>query len=128
VLWGVIFDFFSIIKHRFWATASEGSFIRKTIGVQALFDVFRFIGLRFEPDRLVQEVGRVAMAASPIDFGGDFFQASGKGRIRVKNVILRAAGLIDDADLPALDRFGYLEILKGIGNRSEEGWSNGVKP
>lgn len=118
-LWDLIFRFFSIIKQTLWANASEESFIKKTIGVQALFDVFKVLGLKFEQDKLSEEVGRVAAAASAIDFGGDFFQASGKGRVRVKNVILRVAGLLSDADLPASDRPRYLEILGGAGATSE---------
>ncbi len=114
VLWGQILGFFSVVKQTFWAKASEKSFIKKTIGVQALFDVFRVLGLRFELDKLSQEVGRVAGVASAIDFGGDFFQASGKGRVRVKNVILRAAGLIGDADLPAPDRVGHRRPKAGV--------------
>lgn len=111
-LWRLLVDYFSLVKRMLWGIASEDSFIRKTIGVQALFDVLRTLGLRYDRAVLIDKALSVLAAVESIDFADDFFQASGKGRVRVRNVILKSAGLIDDADLPAIDRPRYMQLLR----------------
>ncbi len=109
-LWNLIVAFFRIVETEFWSRASTRSYIRKTIGVQALFDVFRLVALRVHKEELDAELRRVTQASSSVDFANEFFQASGKGKVRVKNVILLRAGLIGEADLADADRPAYIEL------------------
>ena len=39
-------NYFSAVQEEVWTTAGQGSYLRKTVGVQALFDVFRELLLR----------------------------------------------------------------------------------
>ena len=118
----IILSFLRLAKEHLWDSASSSSFIRKTIGVQALFDVFRFVAQKTLIENLEPELGRVLKAASAIDFSDQLFQASGKGRVRVKNVILFAAELITDGDLPPADRANYQPVLSAFQNdRNEDG-------
>lgn len=110
-LWDLLLGFLKLAKEHLWDKATEQSFIRKTIGVQALFDVFRFVAQRTLLEGLRAELERVLMAVAAVDFGAQFFQASGKGRVRVKNVILHSAGLITDGDLSDGDRADYLQLI-----------------
>lgn len=110
-IWKIILNFLDLVKAIFWDKALPASFICKTIGVQALFDVFRVVALRTPIEDLEPELATVLKSASSIDFGDQFFQASGKGRVRVKNVILYAANLITESDLPTADRNNYTAIL-----------------
>lgn len=105
-----ILNFFTIVRDVLWANAQPRSYIRKTIGVQALFDVFRTIALRVDPGLLLAEIDRVIKSSADVDFADQFFQASGKGRVRVRNLILYRAGLITEADLSEADREGYIKM------------------
>ena len=109
-LWSMILGFFTLVRATLWNHASQGSYIRKTIGIQALFDVFRLLSLRFLHDTLDQQVQRVIECSNKVDFSDQFFQASGKGRGRVKNVILLRAAMTTLADLPDGDRADYSRI------------------
>lgn len=110
-LFDCITEFFVIVQDELWSDAQPRSYIRKTIGVQALFDVFRIVALRVPSENLLKELRRVIYNSKDVDFAGQFFQASGKGRVRVKNVILYRAGLISDSGLPDSDRAEYLGIV-----------------
>lgn len=58
-------------------------------------------------------------------FGNNFFQASGKGRIRIKKTILLAANRISPCDLSDDDRQGYLDVVNGQFSVS---WQPGAPP
>jgi hypothetical protein len=74
----------------FWSKAEPGSFITKTVGVQALLDVLRHIAAEtFEGRdlRVAYFVERL-QPASVIDFGTDAFRnASGSGRSTIRRAI-----------------------------------------
>jgi len=82
----------------FWKRAKDGSFIIKTVGIQALFDVLR----KLAPSALEQKdvsvksfVGRLS-AASDIDFAADNFRnASGSGRSEIRRAIEAKIGLAE---------------------------------
>lgn len=110
-LWEVILGYLQLVQKHLWARASERSYIRKTIGIQALFDVLRHVALQTQPEKLQAALEDTIQRASKLDFAGDFFQASGKGRVRVKNCILLAAGRISEGGLPDADRQTYLDLV-----------------
>lgn len=77
----------------FWKDATEGSFITKTVGVQALFDVLRLLAKDAYDKRNVSAAyfSDKLKAASSIDFSTDAFRnASGSGRSTIRKAILSA--------------------------------------
>lgn len=111
-LWEIILGYLQIVQKHLWAKATEHSYIRKTIGIQALFDVLRHVSLQADPEKLKDALEDTIQRAAKLDFARDFFQASGKGRVRVKNAILLAAGKLPESDLSDADRQTYLELTR----------------
>jgi len=77
----------------FWSTAGAGSFITKTVGVQALFDILRDLAKdAYEArDISVAYFTNKLMPASEIDFSTDAFRnASGSGRSLIRRSISEA--------------------------------------
>jgi DNA phosphorothioation-associated DGQHR protein 1 len=79
----------------FWTHVKDGSFIIKTVGVQALFDILR----KLTPKALEKKDVSVPFflnelsPASQIDFAGEHFKnASGSGRIEIRRAIETAIG------------------------------------
>jgi hypothetical protein len=99
--------YFTEVKSNLWDPANDRSFIYRTVGVSALFDVLRFILLKYEKGKTHDRIVAMLNKTRGIDFSNPFFQASGKGRVRLKNVILRAANEIGGADLPKADSGAY---------------------
>jgi len=80
----------------FWSIAIEGSFIVKTVGVQALFDVLRKLIPRVldQKDLSVQFFVTQLSPATNINFADDRFRnASGSGRTEIRRAIESAIGL-----------------------------------
>ena len=103
----IVSTYFRSARDRLWSIATEQSYIRRTIGVQALFDVLRHLLLKYAPDEAIRKADEILLAAGPINFSHSFYQASGKGRVRVKNVILRAGGELLATDMPPGDAGQY---------------------
>ncbi|MGP4843109.1 DGQHR domain-containing protein [Marinobacter sp. 1Y8] len=98
VIFEVVVNYFSVVNDIFWSGANEGSYINKTVGVQALFDVLEKLLKGFE-DRLDgsekdfrEKLGAAAEAS--LDFAGA--QASGIGRTHIRNQILDKLKSFDD--------------------------------
>ena len=115
----VCVNFFSAAKETFWDRQEDRSYIGKTVGVQALFDMLRLLFI----DRHVEIAGArrqafldVLAAAATIDFGDSFFQASGTGRTRIRNVLLSATQLRDISSLRISDndRDHYRRLLSTV--------------
>jgi len=100
-------DFFKAAAENLWNHATTASYIRKTIGIQALFDVLKFIGAENKTD----EYRTVLKSSAKVDFSDPFYQASGKGRVRVKNTILLLAQLTKLDEIKSTDLEGYRSIL-----------------
>ncbi len=86
----IIFNFLTVCQNLFWSKARDGSFIVKTVGVQALFDVLRSIApvVISKQNASVPFFSAALSAAGEIDFAtGDFRNASGSGRTAIRNAI-----------------------------------------
>ena len=110
-LWDIILSYLKMVQQHLWAKATERSYIRKTIGIQALFDVLKHVALQTEAAKLQAALEGTIQRAGKLDYANDFFQASGKGRVRVRNTILLAAGRISTGDLLDADRESYLDLV-----------------
>lgn len=93
-----VHNFLEAADKVFWTQAGKGSFIIKTVGIQALFDILRKlasaalekkdVSVKFFSDRL--------SAASEIDFAADNFRnASGSGRSEIRRAIEGKIGLAE---------------------------------
>lgn len=103
-LLGLITDYFSVIDELLWDGQKKGSFITKTVGVLALFDVLRdaLIAGVINIEDMPTSARELFKNARGINFGDDFFHASGAGRVRIRNVLKSLVGLTDKSD-PAVN-------------------------
>ena len=107
-------NFFAAAKETLWDSQEERSYIGKTVGVQALFDLLRLLlGEQWVAigDARQTTFSALLQQAAPIDFSDSFFQASGTGRTRIRNVLLSATRIrsieslrVNDADRTEYDR------------------------
>ncbi len=111
VIYGIVLNFLRASSSVFWEHATPG-FIRKTVGIQALFDLLRdLVAEQLETKDLTEAVWRGWLKqAAHVDFTDNFFYPSGGGRIRVRDALLIATGRKKLEDLPA-DRRTDLERL-----------------
>ncbi len=94
-IYDLLCNFFSAVRSKIWATAGKGSYLRKTVGIQALFDVLRELlvsmpitATNFSYDNL----GKILEPCSDLDPEGDKYEASGIGKSEIKRDLLRALG------------------------------------
>lgn len=102
--------FFSSAATHLFVNASGQSYINKTIGIQALFDLLAFLGKPKDVTALKTRANEIFTALELVDFSNPFYQASGKGRVRVKYTLFFLAGLVSEEQLPESDRLGYAQI------------------
>lgn len=93
----------------FWKNAPANSFIRKTVGVQALFDIFREIAgsmyANGEGDMTQKAFEARLRPASQVDFANIRFQnASGSNRTAIRRIIRVNLGLLSAEKLPDIDK------------------------
>jgi len=95
ILHNGIRNFFVAANKTLWTTAKPESYIRKTVGIQALFDIARKIMSQMADRKDFREVQfeQVLGAARKIDFADRFFQTSGTGRQRIRNCLELSLGL-----------------------------------
>lgn len=112
-------NFFKAVSDHLWKE-DERSYIQKTVGIQALFDVLRSICNQAVDSKDISEnffANKLAPCQS-IDFANDFFQASGKGRQRIRNTLELKLGLKTLDDFNGSDRTKYEQII-GVSKRSQ---------
>lgn len=99
----IIFSFFKSINDLIWSKVdNSNSYLKKTIGIQALFDLLKEhlkVNKTFDPI-IIERI-------SKIDFSDNYFQASGIGKTRIRNVIF------------ILNNFKTLENIKQDSDKSE---------
>lgn len=93
----MVLNFLKACDDLFWKNAALDSFIRKTVGVQALFDILRYLAPKMlqDKDLSVRHFAERLTPASEIDFSDvKFKNASGSGRSLIARTIKAA---IEDA-------------------------------
>lgn len=89
-LYLMILNYLKACESVFWNNAQAGSFITKTVGVQALFDILRKISSQAFTGKDIRVSYFVSLlsAAADIDFAADKFRnASGSGRSIIRRAI-----------------------------------------
>lgn len=96
LIYKLVLNYLKACDEVFWRGAKEDSFIFKTIGVQAVFDILRKIaGDAYEAKDISVDyfTGRLSHAGD-IDFSGERFRnPSGSGRTLIRKTIEEAIGL-----------------------------------
>jgi DNA phosphorothioation-associated DGQHR protein 1 len=82
-------NYFAACADLFWNKKPDIGYIRKTVGVQALFEILRKISPEIiaSKDLSKEYLKKRLQPAAVIPFQDDFFQASGTGRQRIRNCI-----------------------------------------
>ena len=121
-IYSTIINFFKVIDELLWSrVTSDKSYIIKTVGVQASFDVLKMIlksNQNVQPENI--DFKKYIIPSVNIDFSDKFFQASGIGRSRIKNIIGLAAGLVEQAKLKKRDIPFFDDILLGRNTNTEK--------
>lgn len=122
-IYTVVKNYFLAVQQVLWATASGRSYITKTVGIQALLDILTLLMKKFRQEQTGKSInierelsvkffaGRLKEAAS-IDFSDSFFQASGGGRTRIKNILALKTGLVSIDNVPQRDREDYARLTR----------------
>ncbi len=95
-IYDLLCNYFYAVRDNVWKGAGAGSYLRKTVGVQALFDVLR--ELLIAQSVTSTNFSRQALAerlspCSNLDSSGDKYQASGIGRSEIRRDLMAALGL-----------------------------------
>lgn len=119
VLLAAVSNFFSALLDVGGRNLSTGSYLTKTVGMQALFDVLRELApvalqqRDFSKDWFVEVISPI----NQVDFAHhEFQQASGQGRSLIRNAILLLLGMLEVNDQ------GRREEIEGIVGRAR--WDN----
>jgi DNA phosphorothioation-associated DGQHR protein 1 len=123
-IYDVIVSFFSHLDKLLWRTGIEMSYITKTVGIQAAFDILKLI-LKSSPNSDFNKINfeNYISKATKINFSDKFFQASGIGRSRIRNVMSLAMGLVGREKIKKRDLPFYDKILSGDRtNAQKEKW------
>ena len=121
-IYDTLINYFKVVDELLWSTVTtEKSYIIKTIGVQAVFDILKLI-LKNDPNVEPENIDfkNYIAPSSKIDYSDKFFQASGIGRSRIKNVIGLAAGLVEKGKLKKSDIPFFDAILQGRNTNTEK--------
>lgn len=110
-LYEIILSFFLAVKDVFWENLDIKSYIRKTVGVQALFDVMKILSSELDRNNPgdYKYFKSVLSKASHIDFTK--MEASGIGKTKIKNSILLSLNYTKIDDIDPKDREFYIDLL-----------------
>jgi DNA phosphorothioation-associated DGQHR protein 1 len=110
----LINDFLVLIYEKLMPFQNERSYIKKTVGYQALFDWLKYY-LQVNTKFNNTDISGKLEIISRIDFTDNFYTASGLGRGRMKNVMLINTGLKNIESLQkSKDYEFYVERFMGV--------------
>lgn len=123
-IYDIILNYFSVVDNLYWRNAPKNSYIFKTVGIQALFDVLKGI-LKNE---IISNNSKIYFneyldKTSIIDFSDKFFQSSGIGRSRIRNTINLMIGKLNKEKIKKIDLPYYEQIINQENtNTQKEKW------
>ena len=102
LIFEIVTNFLSAANQTVWQEFNPRSYIFKTVGVQALFDLLKRILLK---EIVTNEASFIGFLSGSLqfDFSKSVIQASGIGRKDIRNALLLGAGLITEESLRADD-------------------------
>jgi DNA phosphorothioation-associated DGQHR protein 1 len=96
LIYKMVFNYMRACNAVFWDSAKPGSYIFRTVGVQAVFDILRKLAMQAYDDRnvSVEYFKNKISAAGKLDFSEEEFKnASGSGRTYIRKAIEKAIGI-----------------------------------
>ena len=115
LIYKIVTNFFKAADNvLFHKTLGNSTYIKKTVGIQALFDVLRDILVKeIENKKIgVSFFESYLIKVSSVDFNDDFYQASGTGKTRIRNTILYAINYKSDTEIKDEDLKKIKRLLK----------------
>jgi DNA phosphorothioation-associated DGQHR protein 1 len=114
VIYTLVRNYFQAVSDTVWTDPASNSYIVKTVGIQALFDILKIICREFidAKDLSIETMTKRLRPLASIDYSSDFFQASGKGRVRIRNSMRLALDLAQIDSMPQDDSAGYKAVLR----------------
>lgn len=113
-IYTAVFNFFTVVNEKMIKpNVGRNSYIKKTVGIQALFDVLKeILNERLEDDKniSIKYFEKFVDDFSSLDFESNFFTASGIGKSRIKTIILISLGFKDINSVRS-DREEYYRLL-----------------
>ncbi len=95
-IYEIVFNFFHAVSNTIWQHTGEGSYLRKTVGVQAFFDVLRILTVKrpiSAESFSVESLSKLLEKCAGMDSNGDKYQASGIGRSEIRRELIDTLGL-----------------------------------
>lgn len=95
-IYEIVFNFFHAVSNTIWQHTGEGSYLRKTVGVQALFDVLRILTVKrpiSAESFSIESLSKLLEKSAGMDSNGDKYQASGIGRSEIRRELIDTLGL-----------------------------------
>lgn len=96
-IYDLLCNYFSAVRQKVWRPSGGGSYLRKTVGVQALFDVLQKL-LTTRPitaaNYSVSSLEELLTPCAELDPNGEKYQASGIGRSEIRRELNNAIGLL----------------------------------
>ena len=95
-IYRIVADFFRAFSDVLWKDAKPHSFIFRTVGILASFDILKLAlsAGKIDTNDTYAATKTMILAAEAVDFADNLFHASGAGRVRIRNVIGVATSLI----------------------------------
>jgi len=109
----IVFEFFDCLDAELWQTQDSDSYLLRTIGFNASFDLFKAYLIKNDGHFDKNEFSDILKGLSDINYGHIFFTASGIGASRMKNIFYIKSGykrLDELAEHKDYDE--YVNILK----------------
>ncbi|MDN5554512.1 DGQHR domain-containing protein [Prevotella sp.] len=108
-IYSILVNFFSNVNEILWSMANQNSVIMKTVGILALFDFLKKILLQSNSYMNIDFPNYLYLCCG-VDFSDPYFSTSGKGKGRIKRIMLYLSGL-DNRDILKEDDAEYLKHL-----------------
>jgi hypothetical protein len=86
-----LFNYFYAVDKTIWKTALPASYLKKTVGVQALFDLLQYLLDKLEIIEInfsIESLSARLKVCENIDPEGTKYQASGIGKTEIKKALL----------------------------------------
>lgn len=90
-IYDILFNYFYAVDQTIWRTAQPGSYLKKTVGVQALFDLLQYLLNTLEITETnfsIESLSARLKVCENLDPEGTKYQASGIGRTAIKKDLL----------------------------------------
>lgn len=116
LIFAAVKNYFLAVQKILWDKGNSTSYLTRTVGIQALFDILRDIAPEAVKLKNFSEAyfSKVLMPCENLDFSDEFFsQASGTGRLRIRNSLQLCLGIKEIEDMRLDNQYeGYKRVCR----------------